>query len=318
MLFAGAALLSTATTSALEADQFDGRSKQISDSTRVLNREVNTALRDIVAEWDKGHDELGLVNAIYHRLGGIRIVDKLERWVMKSPEVDRVVTPKRESIYAGMPVWATRAAFFERIGATIQVNDQLIGSDKIGHFISQGRKFYRRYRRMGSEEAAARQSARTERGIFGIGSTGTFSNADLVANYEGYRFYRSLFEDNVIPGKPAIVRWEDGSWVIQRQFDWADHVNAYWDEALNVNQFDDSLYKRMRERMLCYCPVYWENPALFEVKNEEQLIKKYAQLGLQDTRHLRLDHLCPAFAAQQQKTSIVVTNNPAEVRSAAQ
>ena len=36
-----------------------------------------------------------------------------------------------------------------------------------------------------------------ERWIFGELTTGVFSNADLVANYEGWRFYQSLFKDNV-------------------------------------------------------------------------------------------------------------------------
>ncbi len=60
-----------------------------------------------------------------------------------------------------------------------------------------------------------------------FGATGSYSNADLVANYEGYRFYRSLFDDDVISGKTAILRWENNRWVIQREFDWADHVNEY-------------------------------------------------------------------------------------------
>ena len=46
-----------------------------------------------------------------------------------------------------------------------------------------------------------------ERWLFGQLTTSIYSNADLVANYEGYRFYRSLFEDGVVPGKPAIVRF---------------------------------------------------------------------------------------------------------------
>ena len=38
-----------------------------------------------------------------------------------------------------------------------------------------------------------RRSVTTERGVFGALTTGIYSNADLVANYEGYRFYRGLF-----------------------------------------------------------------------------------------------------------------------------
>ena len=124
-------------------------------------------------------------------------------------------------------------------------------------------------------------------------SNGNFSNADLVANYEGHRFFRSLFEDDIVPGKPAILRWEGNGWSIQRQFDWADHVNEYWDEALNINHFDAMLYKHMYKRFISYCPRYWQNPSLYTIVNEQPLKDRYGHLGLRDNSVLRLDSLCP-------------------------
>ncbi|MFQ5981755.1 MAG: hypothetical protein ACE5KS_00120 [Woeseiaceae bacterium] len=312
----GAALAVPVPAAAYETDQFYNRSQPIADSTEVLNRKVNETLAEIVAEWRKGHDRKAFVNEIYHRLGGRHWVDKLERWAMKSPDVQKLETPRYKSIYAGMPLWSTRTTFLFGIGSTIRVNDQLIGSDKIGHFFSQGRKFYRRYLRYGSEEKAARQSAYTERAIFGRGTTGSYSNADLVANYEGHRFYRSLFEDDVVPGKPAILRWEDGGWVIQRPFDWADYVNEYWDEALNVNQYDNLIYKRIRKRMEGLCPQYWKNPSLYTIENEEELKARYAHLDLRDSSFLRLDNLCP-YAAPQENDSYIAAEDGLEAEQSA-
>jgi len=124
-------------------------------------------------------------------------------------------------------------------------------------------------------------------------SNGNFSNADLVANYEGHRFFRSLFEDDIVTGKPAILRWEGDGWIVQRQFDWADHVNEYWDEALNINHFDAMLYKHMYKQFISYCPRYWENPSLYTIVNEQPLKDRYGHLGLKDNSVLRLDSLCP-------------------------
>ena len=123
-------------------------------------------------------------------------------------------------------------------------------------------------------------------------TTGVYSNADLVANYEGYLFYRSLFEDDIIPGKPAILAWEDGGWTIQRPFTWADHVNEYWDEALNVNHFDALLYPHMKERLEQFCPDYFLEPHRYEIRDEEILRDRYAHIQLRDTSELRLDQLC--------------------------
>ena len=284
---------------AYETDQFTNRDAPLRDSTEVLNRKVNLTIEEIVSDWDRGHDEMAFVNAVYRKIGGLHWVDRLERWAMKSPEVDKLETPRYRNVYSGLPIWSTRVTWFFGIGKTIRINDQLIGSDKIGHFLSQGRKYYRRYRRSGSEEGAARQSAFTERAIFGSGTTGSYSNADLVANYEGYVFYRSLFEDDIITGKPAILRWESGRWIVQRAFDWADHVNGYWDEALNVNHFDALLYQRMRERFVGMCPQYWESPELYVLQDEEALQARYAHLHLRDMRGLRLDGLCPLVARME-------------------
>jgi len=311
-----AAVTFSAAAAAYETDQFYNRSQPITDSTEVLNRKVNETLTEIVADWRKDHDQKAFVDDIYHTLGGHHWVDKIERWAMKSPEVDKLETTRYDSIYAGLPIWSVRTTFFFGIGSTIRVNEQLIGTDKLGHFFSQGRKFYRRYLKYGSEEQATRQSVFTERAIFGSGSSGAFSNADLVANYEGHRFYRSLFEDDVVPGKPAIVRWENGGWIIQREFDWADHVNEFWDEALNINDFDVLLYGHMRKRLVDLCPQYWDNPALYTLENEEELKSRYAHLGMRDSWYLRLDTLCLAEAPQKSESLVAAGNGSESGRAA--
>lgn len=290
------ALASPLAAVAYETDQYTNRSEPIADSTEVLNREVNNALKEILAGRCEDPDQMAIVDAFYRKLGGLHWVDRLERWAINSPEVEKLETGRYESVFADQPLWATRVTKLFGVGKTLRVNQQLIGSDKLGHFISQGRKYYRRYLKFDSEERAAERSAYTERAIFGQISDGIYSNADLVANYEGHRFYRSLFEDNINGDKPAILRWDNDHWVLQREFDWADHVNEYWDEALNVNHYDAGLYPHMYESFVGMCPQYWERPELYTIVNEDVLRKRYAHLGLRDASELRLDSLCPTQA----------------------
>jgi hypothetical protein len=275
-----------------ETDQFHNRLEPLEDSTRILDERVNDTISRIAAEWQGPRDPQKFVDAIFHEDGGYHWVDKIEKWAMNSETVDRLSTPRRDSIYRGHPIWATRVVTVFGVGPTIKVNGQLIGSDKLGHFFSQGRKFYYRYLQFENEARAARRSAYTERAIFGQFTTGVYSNADLVANYEGYRFYRSLFEDGIIEGKRAILSWNGESWTIQRKFTWADHVNAYWDEALNVNHFDAWLYPHMKDRLSEFCDDYRADPGRYEIKNEAALKLRYEHLELRDTSELRLDTLC--------------------------
>lgn len=279
--------------SAYETDQFTLRLEPIQDSTEVLDERVNQSIADAIADWNGPRSEKKVVNAIYNDIGGRHWVDKIERWAMKSDQVERLQPSRYESIYRGHPIWATRVAALFGVGPTIKLNGQLIGSDKLGHFLSQGRKFWFRFKRYQDETRAAEHSAYTERAIFGQATTGVYSNADLVANFEGYRFYRSLFEDDIVPGKPAILSWREDHWVVQRPFTWADYVNAYWDEALNVNHFDALLYPHMEKRLLTFCPEYYKDPGAWEIENEKELKTRYAHIQLRDTSELRLDELCP-------------------------
>lgn len=290
--------LSAVPIRAYETDQFSNRLEPLADSTAVLDERVNKSIADAVRSHEGSRNELRVVDAIYHDIGGHHWVDKIERWAMNSEAVDRNTPDRYDSIYQGHPFWATRVAGLFGVGPTIKINGTLIGSDKLGHFLSQGRKFWRRYQRYLDEEKAANHSAYTERALFGQMTTGVYSNADLVANYEGYRFYRSLFDDDVVAGKPAILRWKDDHWEVQRRFTWADHVNPYWDEALNVNHFDALLYPHMKQRLLGYCDDYFEAPELYDIENEQALQERYAELQLRDTSELRLPNLCPEEAAE--------------------
>lgn len=285
-------LIGPSTGGTYETDQFNNRMQPIEDSTSILNHQVTRAIASVITNLHGPRDEMKVVNGIYYKIGGKHWVDKLERFAMESSEVEKLDTPAHDSIYTGHPIYATRVAGLFGVGPTLKINGVLVGTDKLGHFLSQGRKFYRRWVKMGDERQAAEQSAYTERALFGQMTTGSYSNADLVANYEGYLFYRSLFEDNIIPGKPAILAWKNDRWLMQRPFDWSDHINDYWDEALNINHYDAWLYSRMKTRFLEFCGDYELAPQLYVVNDEEVLKQRYRNLQLRDTSELRLDKLC--------------------------
>lgn len=290
------AALAALPVGAYETDAYQNRAVPTADARVVLNREVNRALGDIVARWHGPVTESRMVDAVYHRIGGRHWVDKLERWAMRSPEVEKLPTPRRASIYADLSLLAARVGRVFGIGPSFRVAGVLVGSDKIGHFLSQGRKFWRRFQHSHDEAAAARQSAFTERAIFGSVTTGVYSNADLVANYEGHRFYRSLFEDDIVPGKPAILVRSGAGWRMQREFDFADYVNPWWDEALNPNAYDRLLAPAMRRRLHTFCPEVASAPTIWEVlpETDHALAVRYAMLGLRDRRDWRMVSLCAA------------------------
>ena len=283
-----------------EIDPYTNRDVDIADSLQVLDAKVNEALDDAAASWSGGKNEWRMVMAVYRRLGGLHWVDKLERWAMNAAAVEKVPNTRAQSVVNDFPFHAARVAWVFGFGPTIRVNDVYMGTDKIGHFFSQGRKFYRRYRRSGDEALAARWSVVTETGLFGRLTTGVLSNADLVANYEGHRFYRSLFEDGIAPGKPAIFRWGDEGPVRQRPFTWADHVNAFWDEALNPNAYSAALLPHVEERLLRLCEDFACRPERYGAADAAALFERYRHIGLLDTSALRPTRFLAAHCPQRQ------------------
>jgi hypothetical protein len=295
---------------AYETDQYSYRDLPLADAAPFLNREVDRAIAEVAETWSRDHrQDAYFVTGIYRRIGGLHWVDRLERMAMDSPEVERTPVTFRDNAFSDFPLYASRVAGMFGLGATFNIAGVRVGSDKLGHFLSQGRKFWLRYQRM-DEAMAARRSTFTEGAIFGQPMTGRFSNGDLVANYEGHRFYRSLFEDDIIPGKPAILRWEDGRYVVQRSFDWADHVNIFWDEALMPNDYGDWSLPFAEEMLRGLCPSYAEHPELWAVPGWDALWRRYGELlQLRDTRRLRLDVFCEAQASEAE-TAIEAGSEP--------
>ena len=289
-----ALLLASPLCGAYETDQLTNRLEPLEESMAAMDDKVNRSIEKAVSKWRGPRNDRKMVYKIYHDLGGLHWVDRIERWAWTSDEVDKLETPRFKSIYSGHPLWASRWVAPFGVGPTIKINGQMIGTDKLGHYFSQGMKFYLRYQKSQDVAKAAEQSAFTERALFGQPMTGSYSNADLVANYEGFRFYLSLFNDDVVPGKPAILRWQDDHWVIQRKFTWADHVNEYWDEALNINYYDGLLYPHMQERFETFCPDYFKAPEMYDIdKQQEKALKqRYEFLQLRDTSELRLSRIC--------------------------
>lgn len=275
-----------------ETDQYTNRLQPIADSRAELDREVNQALVALAGEWKGPADRGGFAYRVYARLGGIYWVDRIERRAMKSASIERLPQHRRQSVFSNAPFWTTRVNFFFGVGDTIRLAGSLIGTDKLGHFFSQGFKYFKSYLAGWPESRVLWRGRFNERWIFGQLTTSVYSNADLVANFEGLVFYRSLFEDDAVPGKPAIVRFRDGRAELQREFTWADHVNDYWDEALNPSHMSPGLARAVRQALRVVCADFYREPAAFAVRDESALRERYAAIGLREAPENGVPAVC--------------------------
>jgi len=297
------ALFATGAARAYESDQYSNRLVDLADSREVLDARVNRALAEIAAEWRGPENRWHFARKVYWKLGGMHWVDHIERWAMDSDQVEKLPQRKHESIFSDAPMHVTRVNWFFGVGPTLRLAGSLVGSDKLGHFFSQGIKYYASHLLGWDDDHVLGRGRFNERWIFGQLTTSVYSNADLVANYEGYRFYRSLFEEGIVAGKGPIVAFHADRAEILRPFTWADHVNDYWDEATNPSHVSEGLERYFLRTLPSLCDDYREAPERYVPANGEALAARYAGLGLKPAPELRLDRICAEERAGREPES---------------
>ena len=287
-----------------ETDPYTNRELDLDDSIEVLDAKVNEALDRIASNWSRGCNERAFIYAVYRDLGGLHWVDKIERWAMFAPEIDRLPRNRAESVFADAPIIRSSGARLGNFTRTINVNGTYISTDKLGHFFSQGRKFYSRYQRLGTEVKAARLTARWEGLIWGNLLSGIYSNADLIANYEGFLFYRGLLYEGDDEDQDTIFVCREGNLVKLRDFTWAEHVNGFWDEMLNPSYFKRSLVPAIEQRMLRLCSDYSRRPRRYEIQNSEELNARYRAIAMRDSSVLPISQFLDENCSSSQTSGL--------------
>ena len=149
--------------------------------------------------------------------------------------------------------------------STIKANGVYFGDDKLVHFHHTSLSYYRRYRSLlaagldaetASQEVIehySRNAFWSEEKMFGLIATGIFSNADLAANYAGFKFYANLSEAVRLKGEqrePLVLRtgvfWRLNRHVRPGSGWFSVYISDHWNEALNPNLYDFTMRPGIR------------------------------------------------------------------------
>ncbi len=294
LVFALLALLPAPLAAAYETDQYHDRELPLADSTAVLDAKVNAALERVAAAWRGPRDELRFARAIYWQLGGFHWVDHIERFAMKSPEVARL--PRGPGIYSYPPPLHLAGAFFFGTGERLRLAEVQIGSDKLGHFFSQGFNISAASATAGARTASSPGPAGSKAGSSANTPPGFFRTPTWSPTTKASFSTAAFSKTACVPGKGPIVRFENpgdgGRARILRPFTWRDHVNDYWDEALNPSLFGAALRRQVARQLAELCPAYQRHPGLFVTGQDAELARRYARVGMRDARYNRLDRIC--------------------------
>lgn len=244
-------------TMAAEVDSFTNR-HPLQDSAPFLDQVVNVWLEEAVIEANRPSlisgllesdsrtcDETRLMDALKARLAGY-LIGQLEDFVDQSTWLDTIHTPFEKSIYRDFDFSESPTVVLtKRLAALVRIGSVYLGSDKLGHFFTEGHTYFEHYLEKG-EQSALDYGELMESSFYGELTTGIFSYADLVANLNGLRFWNSILArkpdpiQNTVTVRPYIG-CTNGKWKRLREFHWTDYVDPAWDEAVNCNIFANEI-----------------------------------------------------------------------------
>lgn len=166
---------------------------------------------------------------VMQRLGGRSPVSPIENFIEGLPASKRNLPPNSlaGTKYSGVENVNRFYALQTRgiahvVGSSAKIHGICVGADKLGHFFDQGFDYFEAASKPGSTASDIENLGHEmEKGEFGLGTTGVFSNADIAANRAGLKFYKDL-EKN-----PERFRFRIGNYITKQ-----------WNEQANPSFYD--------------------------------------------------------------------------------
>lgn len=299
-----------------EIDTFTGSCAPLPDLTAHLNEKVMKGLEDAALKANRkaqihylrnvypfrgieGVDYCSVIrlHAEIRRKFARALESQLETYINDLPSgvVSRI--DFGHSIYRDFTVEETPTlAGLKKMGAVARMGDCRVGADKFGHFFSEGWSYFiRAYENDVDIDEALFFGEMSESIYFGAITTGVFSYADLVANFNGMRFWNrvaGIYPDPLFPEKEInpYFRCKNKGWVLETGFDWKEYIDPAWDERFNPSVFRNKiLLDKVLERIDSLKEDPEEACSCGEDDHEklnERMVRKYGKFG---TRLLNLD-----------------------------
>lgn len=312
LLALGILLLSTRSFS-LETDQFMTWEIELKNSKSFVNKYINenidNALRELNSKNKTYKCSVAAKKALSWNGRSTDFLSVIEKTMYEHPEVERwpaINVSTRgvveESIYANVDYFKHKV-----FGVNVQIDGIYMGTDKLGHFVTVGLSYYKKYlqaKALGysKEDAiniAIKRGIFSERTYYGSIISGVFSFADLEANFQGLQFALDMCEGE----NPLLVQDKNGKWSQRQPFDITPYVNPKWDESFYPSAYIKRRWKQVEPKILEYCEKrFYEKKlarfAYYKSIDKESISSKYLEERvkagkIQNHNNFSLENICP-------------------------
>ncbi len=269
---------------AAEIDSVTTRNVELENSRTAINQIFNQRLKEGIDEANRKRISIHAVGdlelyregeycdeqVLYRELRKAIFKSNSVTWGLKGYHLDIQLRsllvrnsyslPLNDSIYRDIDYIEGISLNLKQLSDVVHVEGNLIGVDKLGHFFAEGWRYFElmEYDNRSLSDVLA-WGREKESGLFGYSTTGIFSYADLVANFNGMRFWNKVLLKHDDPLKGVIANllerpyvtcdiqiidsFKAGeivrAWEFSVEFDIEDFIDGSWDEGNNCNSYAD-------------------------------------------------------------------------------
>ena len=279
-------------TFAAEIDSVTPRKIKLDNSLTIINTIINQRIQEGVQKANAYKDDIGDLNYIYDtddeedaeeyeacdeevlytELRKAIFQSLTASWGLKGYDLDKQLRSLlirqsyslslNDSIYRDIDYIEGFSLNLKELSDVVNIDGHLIGLDKIGHFFAEGWQYFEliHYDDYNIDQALE-WGRQQEAGKFGYSTTGIFSFADLVANFNGLRFWNKVLLKETDPLKGTFANFFDRpyitcdiqiidsiknrkivkAWEFNTRLDMSYFVDGVWDEGNNCNSYDDPI-----------------------------------------------------------------------------
>lgn len=236
---------------ASEIDSFTLRTQILPDASAIVNQKANELLNVAIQRANRGIpcNEIQFYLKLREEFNN-HSKGTLAKYIIATSDFQKHIIARSQSIYkyhtASDGYLLARRSADESgtgMGTTMFFNGHYIGSDKFEHMFGQGFFYFNDfYNNDEPLEMVLIKGISRERLQLGGNrfATGVFSYSDLVANFNGMRFWNAILQKNedVLGQNPGpYVACENKVWVQKKQIDFRHYVDAAFDEGMHCAAF---------------------------------------------------------------------------------
>jgi hypothetical protein len=278
VVFLATAIFAHQSSNAAEIDSVIPRRIHLDDSLQAINAIFNQRMMAGIAKANGRRDDIEDLTAeefcdeeiLYAELRKAIFLSFTASWGLKGYSLDkqlRELLADRsyslsldDSIYRDINYIEGFSLNIKELSDVVSVNGHLVGLDKLGHFFAEGWQYFELTREESKNiEQAIQWGKEQEGGKYGYTTTGIFSFADLVANFNGLRFWNRVLGKNNDPLLGFVDSLLDSpyvtcdiqviasirhmkivkAWEHNKKFDLSVYIDGVWDEGNNCNSYAD-------------------------------------------------------------------------------